>query len=142
MAVSGATALRAPQGLEPKRGRFGVDSRDIRDLLHLDSIASQARPRAAATRVRPTADRDDNNIAILEDQGGDLILRANPFDLANTALRFEPAGAGYAVTSAGAGFRTVLGGPLFLGDDDSIAQALPAPFTFYGRRFTSLFINS
>ena len=140
--ISGSAALRAPQGRDTKRGRFGADSRDIRDLLHLELIASKARSRAASTAARPAADRDDNNIAILEDEGGDLILRANPFDLANIGLRFEPAGAGYSVTSAGAAFRTTLGGPLSLGDDDSIAQALAAPFTFYGRRFTSLFVNS
>jgi hypothetical protein len=134
--------LRTPQRLESKRGRFGADSRDIRDLLQLESVASQARSRAAANAARPTADRDDNNIAILEDQGGDLILRANPFDLANTGLRFEPAGAGYTVTSASAGFRTALGRSLVLGDDDSTAQVLASPFTFYGRRFTSLFVNS
>ncbi|MEO7133580.1 MAG: hypothetical protein ABI024_05100, partial [Vicinamibacterales bacterium] len=141
-AVAGATAVRAPQNRETKRGGFGADSRDIRDLLQLESVASQARSRAASTAARPTADRDDNNIAILEDQGGDLILRANPFDLANAGLRFEPAGAGYAVSGTGAGFRAALGHSLILGDDDSTAQALSAPFTFYGRRFTSLFVNS
>jgi hypothetical protein len=71
-----------------------------------------------------------------------LILRANPFDLANTGLRFDPAGAGYSVTRADAGFRTALGRSLVLGDDDSTAQALAAPFMFYGRRVTSLFVNS
>ncbi len=141
-AASGATALRAPLSREEKRGHLGADSRDIRDLLHLESIASGARSRAAATAARPAADRDENHIAILEDEGGDLILRANPFDLANTGLRFDPAGAGYSVTSTGAGFRTVLGRALILGDDDSSAEVLSAPFTFYGRPFTSLFVNS
>jgi len=67
--VAGSAALRAPQRRDTKRGRFGADSRDIRDLLHLESVASKARSRAASTAARPAADRDDNHIAILEDEG-------------------------------------------------------------------------
>jgi hypothetical protein len=117
LVAEGATAMRAPPGREPKEGRFGADTQDIRELLQLSSVASQARSYATATGARPAADRDDNNIAILEDRGGDLILRANPFDLANTGLRFEPAGAGYAVAVTGAEFRAALGRALALGDD-------------------------
>ena len=142
LAAEGVTAMRTPPGREPKDGRFGADTRDIRDLLQLSSVASQARSRATRQRARPAADRDDNNIAILEDRDGDLILRANPFDLANTGLRFEPAGAGYAVTITGAEFRATLGRALALGDDDSVAQTIAFPFQFYGRGFTSLFVNS
>ena len=138
-----AVVTRAPADPARKYGRFGQDSRDIRDLLHLsNAAASQARAReAAAEPVRPLADRDENNIAILEDNG-DLIIRPNPFDLANTGLRFEPAGSGYTVASAGASFRPSLGRALTLGDDDSVAQTIAFPFAFYGRSFTSLFINS
>lgn len=142
LAADAATAMRTPPGRAQKYGRFGADTRDIRDLLQRSSVASQARSRAAATGARPAADRDDNHIAILEDNGGDLILRANPFDLVNTGLRFEPAGDGYAVTTTGAGFREALGRTLTLGDDDSVAQTIAFPFEFYGRRFTSLFVNS
>lgn len=143
LATAGSLALPARPGLAPaKQGRFGADTRDIRDLLQLSTMASQARTRATATVARPAASRDENNIAILEDQSGDLILRANTFDLANTGLRFEPAGAGYAVTTAGAEFRSSLGRSLPLGDDDSIAQTIAFPFEFYGRPFTSLFVNS
>ena len=142
LAAEGVTALRAPAGRTPKYGRFGGDTRDIRDLLQLSSAASQARSRATATAAGPMADRDENNIAILEDRDGDLIIRANPFDLANSGLRFEPTGAGYAVSTAAAEFRAALGRRLTLGDDDSVAQTLAAPFEFYGRRFASLFVNS
>ncbi len=142
LAAEGVTAMRAPAGRAQKYGRFGADTRDIRDLLQHSSAASQARSRATATAAGPMADRDDNNIAILEDRDGDLIIRANPFDLANSGLRFEPAGAGYAVSTAGAEFRAALGRRLTLGDDDSVAQTLASSFEFYGRRFTSLFVNS
>ena len=142
LAAEGVAALRAPAARTPKYGRFGGDTRDIRDLLQLSSAASQARSRSTATAAGPMADRDENNIAILEDRDGDLIIRANPFDLANSGLRFEPAGAGYAVSTAAAEFRAALGRRLTLGDDDSVAQTLASPFEFYGRRFTSLFVNS
>ena len=142
LAAEGATAMRTPPTRAPKYGRFGADQRDIRDLLKVSSVSAQARSRAAAAVARPAADRDDNHIAILEDNGGDLIIRANQFDLANTGLRFEPAGSGYAVTTTGAEFRAALGSRLTLGDDDSVPQAMAFPFELYGRRFTSLFVNS
>ena len=141
-----ALRLRSGQAGERERkyGRFGADTRDIRDLLQQSDAASQARARAASPdRSRPFADRDDNNIAILEDINGELITRANPFDLANTGVRFDPAGDGYNITTTGAAFRGTLGRALTLGDDASTpAQTLAFPFQFYGRRFTSLFINS
>jgi hypothetical protein len=141
LAAEDATAMRTPPGPAPKYGRFGADTRDIRDLLQLSAVSSQTRSSGTATGARPAADRDENNIAILEDQG-DLILRANPFDLANTGLRFEPAGGGYGVTITGAEFRPALGRSVALGDDDSAAQTIAFPFRFYGRPFTSLFVNS
>src|SRR5687768_6360587 len=64
---------RTPQAgaRERKYGRLGNDSRDIRDLLQQSDAASQARARATSTdRSRPVADRDDNHIAILEDNNG------------------------------------------------------------------------
>src|SRR5687767_13056392 len=157
-AATSATARRQAGERERKYGRFGNDSRDIRDLLQQSDVASQARARAASTeRSRPAgapaarslrggvvfADRDDNHIAILEDNNGELITRANPFDLANAGVRFEPAGDGYNITTTAAEFRGTLGRAVTLGDDDSTpAQTLAFPFQFYGRRFTSLFINS
>ena len=109
LAAGNATAMRTTPGRASKYGRFGADTRDVRDLVSFSAAASQARSRAASAVARPTADRDENHIAILEDNGGDLIIRPNLFDLANTGLRFEPAGGGYAVTTMGADFRATLG---------------------------------
>jgi hypothetical protein len=142
LASEPVTAMRALPSRTSKYGRFGLDTRDIRDLVHRSSVASQVRSRTAAAVARSAADRDDNHIAILEDRDGDLIIRPNRFDLANSGLRFEPAGGGYAVTTTGADFRASLGRAVTLGDDDSSAQTLAFPFEFYGRRFTSLFVNS
>ena len=143
LAAEPATTLRMAPARVPKYGRFGADTRDIRDLLHEHAAAaSRARVRAADVPSRAAADRDDNHIAILEDNNGDLIIRANRFDLQNTGLRFERAGNGYAVSATGAEFRGSLGRALTLSDDDSVPQTMAAPFEFYGRRFTSLFVNS
>lgn len=54
-----------------KYGRFGNDSRDVRDLLHLTAAASPRRARAGSLAAHVMADRDENHIAILEDNGGD-----------------------------------------------------------------------
>ena len=128
------------------KSRFGADTRDIRDLLQLTALATQTRALDAADlRARPAATArpaaDVNDIAVLEDNG-DLILRANPFDLANSGVRFEPNGSSYVVSAGGSEFRTPLGRAITLGDDDTATQTLAAPLTFYGRPFTSLFINS
>jgi len=128
------------------KSRFGADTRDIRDLLQLSALATQTRALDAADlRARPASTArpaaDVNDIAVLEDNG-DLIQRANPFDLANSGVRFEPNGSSYVVSAAGSEFRTPLGRAITLGDDDTATQTLAAPLTFYGRPFTSLFINS
>ena len=137
-----ASALRTQPNRAQKYGPLGNDSRDVRDLLHL-SAAAQARARSRAQVSSPMADRDENNIAILEGNGGDLLIQPNPFDLAQTGLRFDPTGSGYVVSSVAADFRPSLGRGLNLTDDDSTAPLTPAfAFDFFGRRVTSVFINS
>ena len=151
---SSSAAMRNAPDRASKYGPLGADTRDVHDLLQFASRpredasrlredASRLRENASARQAvaRPAADRDENNIAILEDHG-DLISRPNLFDLTNTGVRFEPAGAGYSVTSTSAEFRATLGRRVALGDDDSVAQTIAFPFEFYGRRFTSLFLNS
>lgn len=136
-------ATRTVADRASKLGWFGNDSRDVRDLLHLSSAAgAQRRVRALSTTSRPMADRDENNIAILEDNNGDLIIRPNSFDLVNSGLRFESSGGSYSVARTSAEFRAPLGRAITLEDDDSSAAAIPFSFEFFGRRFTSLFINS
>lgn len=141
--ASGAALQAAAVPRQPKYGLLGNDSRDIRDLVQQSTAADRVRAldgRARPADVsRPAA--DVNNIAVLEDTG-DLIIRANPFDLANRGVRFEPGGGGYVVSSTSAAFRTPLGRALTLGDDDSSTQALTSPVAVYGRSFTSLFVNS
>jgi hypothetical protein len=138
-------SLRQDRRREEKYGPLGADNRDVRELLQRSSVSAQRRVRtvSATSAIRPLADRDENHIAILEDQDGDLIIPANRFDLANSGIRFERAGAGYAVSGVAASFRSRLGNRLTLSDDDSSAAQTPAfPFELYGARVTSMFVNS
>src|SRR5215204_4409166 len=75
LATAPVRPARAVQRL--KYGRFGNDTRDVRDLLH---SSNAARARVKIQAVTPAADRDENNIAILDDTG-DLITAPNLFDL-------------------------------------------------------------
>lgn len=144
LADAPARTTRTATQRSDKYGPLGNDTRDVRDLLHLSS-AARARRRVHATEAvaRPMADRDDNNIAILEDNNGDLIIPPHSFDLANTGLRFEPSGSSYSLARASADFRTPLGSALSLEDDASTpSTAIPFAFDFFGRRSSSLFVNS
>ena len=87
---------------------------------------------------------DQGNVAIIEDDGT-LITRPNFFDLGGTSITFGPVSNGYSVvatsTSAfddGAGTSS----PLQLTDDDSVQVQLPFTFVYYGRPYTSVFVNT
>ena len=141
-----ARVTRAAFDREPKYGRFGADTRDIRDLLHQSTVADKMRDRdAEPRRVRPAAafgtSPDVDDIAVLEDNG-DLIIRPNSFDLANRGIRFVPNGSSYRISTTGADFRTPLGRAVTLGDDDSSPQTLASPVSIFGRRLSALFVNS
>lgn len=134
--ASGAGALAARAA---KRERIDHDDR----WRHLDSLWAD---RAAAARrgLGPRevgAAVDVGDIAVLQD-AGDLMVLANPLDLADVALRLAPNGGGYDVVRDRYGFREPLGTPLELTDDDSRAVTLPFAFPFYGQTHTQLFVNS
>jgi hypothetical protein len=89
----------------------------------------------------PVDSEDIGEIAVLQDSG-DLIVRANPFDLSDVALRFTPNGGGYDLTRADGAFRSPLGTRLVLEDDDSSAFDVPFTFAFYGAAQPRGFVNS
>jgi hypothetical protein len=134
------SAARANGPLSPKHDGFGADTRDVRDLLWTSTLAARTRAFDGG-QSRPAASQDINDLAVIEDDGR-LILRANAFDLSGTGLRFEPGSGGYTVSKTEAAFRQSLGRRITLGDDDSRTETIPFSFEFYGRRFTSLFVNS
>jgi hypothetical protein len=84
---------------------------------------------------------DAGQIAVLLDQG-DLALPRNPLDLQGTALRFSPMPQGYSVSRLELPLEPDVGAPIRLEDDDSQVVALPFAFSFYGKRYSELFVNS
>ncbi len=98
--------------------------------------------RGEAVTVPEPHGADIGNIAVIQDQG-DLVLKANAFDLAGIGLRFTPNGAGgYDVRTTDANFRSTLGNRVRLTDDDSRAETVPFSFPFYGHGQTAAFVNS
>ena len=98
--------------------------------------------RASAATSGATRTYDAGEIAVIED-AGDLLLRPNPYDLRDHGLRLSPNTAGgYDVSRIEYGFRRPLGSALTLGDDDSRQDSLRFDFSFFGRSFDSVFINS
>jgi hypothetical protein len=124
---------KGPSGL-------AADKRHVADLLWGSALSARA-----ATRAAPAPDalnQDIGELAVIEDDGT-LLLARNTFDVRNVGLRFERNGSGgYDVTPTSATFRSSLGRRLTLTDDDSTSEAIPFAFTYYGRAFTSVFVNS
>lgn len=132
-ALRAATGVKTP-GLDPDpRGRH-------LDELWKHRMAVSRRPRGIAPYEGASEDRGE--IAVLQD-AGDLVTRANPFDLADAAVRFRSnASGGYDVEQAPYGFRQPLGEVLALSDDDSREVTLPFGFTFFNQQYDRVFVNS
>jgi hypothetical protein len=127
----------------PGKGRGGLeaDERPVSDVLWNHLLRRQSPIAAAGDVAHPSATADVGHIAVIEDDGT-LLLRQNAFDLRQRGLRFEPNGAGYDVVDADTAFRPSLGRRLTLTDDDAAEESLPSAFAFYGRSFSSVFVNS
>ncbi|MBI4468974.1 MAG: hypothetical protein HY650_06610, partial [Acidobacteria bacterium] len=86
-----------------------------------------------------TADQDQGNIAVINDDGTLLEI----FNLANRAIEFTPTGAGgYSVASLSASLEAQGSTRLSLADDASSSQALGFNFPFYNVNRTTAFVNS
>jgi hypothetical protein len=133
--------------------RAGQEDRPVRDKTRIDGstrwrvLEDLYAHRAAALRgqavtVPEPHNADIGQIAVLQDQG-DLVVRANVFDLAGVGLRFSRnGGGGYDVSKIDANFRSALGTRVTLSDDDSRAATVPFNFQFYGQTQTAAFVNS
>ncbi|HET7293877.1 MAG TPA: hypothetical protein VFM88_15740 [Vicinamibacteria bacterium] len=108
-----------------------------------DAIARhlEERERRGVRAASAAADADVGNIAVLEDRG-DLAAFRNPVDLANTGIEFRRSGSTYTANSVTRPVTPGATATLALGDDAHVAIALPFPFPFYGRTWTSAFVNS
>jgi hypothetical protein len=135
-----ATAPAAFDAVGKGRGGLAADKRDVIDLLWRSALGARAAQRAA-----PAADaisQDIGDIAVIEDDGT-LLLPTNTFDLKNRGLRFERNGTGgYDVSSTNAEFRSPIGRRITLADDATSQETIPFAFPYYGRSFSSVFVNS
>ena len=114
---------------------------DAPQLFWTHEAARAQRLTLALDAGLPVNNEDIGEIAVLQDSG-DLIVRANAFDLGDVALRFTPNGSGYDLTRADGAFRTTLGTRLVLEDDDTSGFDLPFTFNFYGTAQPRGFVNS
>ena len=118
-----------------------------------DALA-RSRYRNSLMRQRPDRSRilmlqeaaalqpDRGSIAILEDDGT-LTTRPNLFDLKGKAFRFLQSSDGrYRVVSDDTVFSAGTSVKLTLRDDDSVSVPLSPPFRFFGKSYSSVFVNS
>lgn len=135
-------ASRAGDENTPPRDKTRVDGSMPWRVLD-DVYAHRAAVlRGEAVTVPQPNNADIGQIAVLQDQG-DLVVRANRFDLAGVGLRFtRNGGGGYDVQKIDANFRQVLGTRLTLTDDDSRDATVPFNFQFFGQTQTAAFVNS
>ncbi len=131
------TATLGTPRAEGEGWRCGTDPRLERELRAVHDVAAGGAVRATARRAR----RDVGDVAVLVD-GGDLIVRRNPFDLDGASLRLSPDGAGgYSVARVAIPIEPA-GTSLALGDDDARAVDLPFAFPFFGTAYPSLVVHS
>ncbi len=129
-----AIRKRQPRGVADPRG-------DVHQSLWLHEAARQQGLALAVDPALPSDNQDSGEIAVLQDVG-DLIVRANAFDLANTGLRFTPNGSGYDLSRAEGGFRSNLGTRIVLEDDDTRDFDVPFSFSLFGTAQSKGFLNS
>lgn len=114
-------------------------------FLHRRSAEAMQRKGLQRAATGPIG-RDIGNIAVMFDSGG-VVARRNPFNLQNRGLIFTPApGNRYGFRVAESGFDTAastsgirIDGLL---DDDTRRFALPFSFTFHGRAYREVWVNS
>jgi hypothetical protein len=100
-----------------------------------------AAPAAAAREREAAEDRDEADVAVLEDRG-DLVVARNPFDLEQAGVRLAPNAAG-GYDPARVSLPLQGGGvPLGLGNDDWRVVTLPYDFPFYGRSYTQAYVHA
>jgi len=136
-------SVQASSMLQSRDGAKAADREAPAPPGYLDALWAHS---AQAARVRPATAGgpidEAGEIAVLED-AGDLMLRPNAFDLSDRGIRLTPNEAGgYDVARIEYGFRRPLGTALALGDDDSRELPVPFSFTFFGRAYDRVFVNS
>ncbi|MGH8246868.1 MAG: hypothetical protein ACREUU_10595, partial [Gammaproteobacteria bacterium] len=95
-------------------------------------------------RSSAAAAADVGDVAVIDDDGS-ILVQANPFDLSNRSVRYTPAQGGYKAAAGGDILDRGLassGTRLTLDDDDSRQLQIGFSFPYFGRNYTSVFVNS
>src|SRR5262249_8109778 len=101
----------------------------------------EAEARGVRALAAERAGADVGQIAVLQDEG-ELALLRHLVNLQGAGIRFTPSGSGYTATRMSLPFGPDPGPQLPLGADDTRAASLPFAFPFYGRSYSSVFVNS
>lgn len=93
--------------------------------------------------LQPVASQTDvGDVAVIEDDGT-LVTLPNQLDLKQKSFRFEQAGTStYRVVTSAAVFSAAGGTPITLEDDDTSLQPLGFFFPFFGREYSTVYVNS
>lgn len=97
--------------------------------------------RGSLAAVSASRSRDQDGVAILEDQG-DLVAARNLFDLEGRTVRFMPNASGGYDTLVGAGSPGPAGAPVDLQAGAFKELELPFAFPFFGSRQNRVFIHA
>ncbi|NWG14572.1 MAG: hypothetical protein HXY20_13680 [Acidobacteria bacterium] len=122
-------------------------NRDAHARARYDRSRLSQRNRASGGRILFAAStrelqRDVGDVAAIEDDGT-LITEPNAFDLRQRSIRFEPvSSSAYRVVAGNAVFDPGGGDRVFLDDDDAVLTQLGFVFSFFGREYTSVYLNS
>jgi hypothetical protein len=128
-----------PAAPAPSESACGTVDAGSRELLALHGYWTQAAGLDAAALA--PSDRDQDDVAILEDRG-DLVAHRNLFDLDAAAVRLSPnASGGFDVARLSLPVEPP-GTDLGLGADDARAVDLRFDFPFFGARYGRVFVNA
>jgi uncharacterized protein (TIGR03437 family) len=119
-----------------------------REEIHLHRQAKRsAVKRLSRSEAVRAALPDIGNLAVLDETDG-VVARRNPFNLNKQTVRFVPDGTRtkyrFEVAADSYDAVTAENGTLVSGlkDDDTAVMTLPFPFPFWGRSYSSIFVNS
>jgi len=121
--------------------------------LHRKFAAERARSGFSPERSLAAAPVDSGNVAVIPDDGS-LVLPANRFDLDQKGILFQPAAGGYTIAASAGGFDSSAASnglllnpgtsdnPDNIGDDGTREVPIGFAFPYFGKTYTTVFINS